>query len=150
MRSAFRQGVIGLAVGLGLAAAHPIGAHAAQPPPAGQGGAMVFTEPSPIDFDDHEGYVSLFDGVSLKGWDGNPKFWRVEDGAIVGESTPTNPSGNSYIVYRGPGGEGLHAEVRDQDRGRWRQRHPVPQHDRVCPGSRTSRRTSPPTSAPST
>ena len=44
--------------------------------------------------------MSLFDGVSLKGWDGNPKFWRVEDGAIVGESTPTNPSGNSYIVYR--------------------------------------------------
>ena len=38
--------------------------------------------------------------AQLKGWDGNPKFWRVEDGAIVGESTPTNPSGNSYIVYR--------------------------------------------------
>jgi hypothetical protein len=61
---------------------------------------MVFTEPSPLDFGDHQGYVSLFDGVSLKGWDGNPKFWRVENGAIVGESTPQNPSGNSYIVYR--------------------------------------------------
>src|SRR4029078_782810 len=53
-----------------------------------------------MDFNDHEGYVSLFDGISLKGWDGNPKFWRVEDGAIVVESTPANPSGNSYIVYR--------------------------------------------------
>jgi hypothetical protein len=61
---------------------------------------MAFTEPSPIDFNDHEGYVSLIDGTSLRGWDGNPKFWRVEDVAIVGESTPTNPSGNSYIVYR--------------------------------------------------
>jgi hypothetical protein len=70
--------------------------------PAGRGGRLGgFTEPSPMDFNDHEGYVSLFDGVSLKGWDGNPKFWRVEDGAIVGESTPSNPSGNSYIVYRG-------------------------------------------------
>ena len=59
-----------------------------------------FSEPQPIDFNDHEGYVSLFDGTSLKGWDGNPKFWRVEDGAIVGESTPQKPSGNSYIVYR--------------------------------------------------
>jgi hypothetical protein len=49
---------------------------------------MVFTEPAPLDFNDHDGYVSLFDGASLKGWDGNPKFWRVEDGAIVGESTP--------------------------------------------------------------
>ena len=59
-----------------------------------------FTEPEPMDFNDHRGYVSLFDGVSLKGWDGNPKFWRVENGAIVGESTPENPSGNTYIAYR--------------------------------------------------
>jgi hypothetical protein len=59
-----------------------------------------FTQPAPLDFNDHEGYVSLFDGKDLKDWDGNPKFWRVEDGAIVGESTPTNPSGNSYIAYR--------------------------------------------------
>ena len=66
----------------------------------GRGGGMNFTQPSPLDFNDHEGYVSLFDGVSLKGWDGNPKFWRVENGAIVGESTPQNPSGNSYIAYR--------------------------------------------------
>jgi len=60
-----------------------------------------FTEPEPMDFNDHRGYTSLFDGVSLKGWDGNPKFWRVEGGAIVGESTPQNPSGNTYIAYRG-------------------------------------------------
>jgi len=39
--------------------------------------AMRFTEPDPLDFNDHEGYVPLFDGVSLKGWDGNVKFWRV-------------------------------------------------------------------------
>jgi hypothetical protein len=63
----------------------------------GQGG---FTEPEPLAFNDHRGYIPLFDGVSLKGWDGNPKFWRVEDGAIVGESTPENPSGNTYIAYR--------------------------------------------------
>src|SRR5262249_40683715 len=41
------------------------------------------------------------DGETLKGWDGSPKFWRVEGGAIVGESTQQNPSGNSYLVYRG-------------------------------------------------
>jgi len=60
-----------------------------------------FTQPAPMDFNDHAGYVPLFDGKDLKDWDGNPKFWRVEDGAIVGESTPANPSGNSYIAYRG-------------------------------------------------
>jgi hypothetical protein len=75
-----------------------------QAPPAqaqqGRGRGGGFTEPAPLDFNDHDGYVSLFDGVSLKGWDGNAKFWRVENGAIIGESTPTNPSGNNYIVYR--------------------------------------------------
>lgn len=59
-----------------------------------------FTQPAPLDFNDHKGYVSLFNGKDLTDWDGNPKFWRVEDGAIVGESTPENPSGNSYIAYR--------------------------------------------------
>jgi hypothetical protein len=62
--------------------------------------AMRFTEPDPLDFNDHEGYVSLFDGNTLKGWDGNPKFWRVENGCIVGESSRTNQSGNTYLVYR--------------------------------------------------
>jgi Domain of Unknown Function (DUF1080) len=60
-----------------------------------------FTEPAPLDFADHDGYVPLFDGVDLKGWDGSPKFWRVEDGAIVGESTPQNQCGHTYLVYRG-------------------------------------------------
>jgi hypothetical protein len=68
------------------------------PPPKNVFG---FTQPAPLDFNDHEGYVSLFNGKDLQNWDGNPKFWRVEDGAIVGESTPAHPSGNSYIVYRG-------------------------------------------------
>src|SRR5579872_554621 len=68
---------------------------------AGGSYAVGFTEPEPMNFQDHRGYVPLFDGVSLKGWDGNPKFWRVEGGAIVGESTPANPSGNTYIAYRG-------------------------------------------------
>ncbi len=45
--------------------------------------------------------VSLFDGKTLTGWDGDPKVWRVEDGAIVGrcikassrkEILPTNRS----------------------------------------------------------
>src|SRR5262249_47610339 len=94
-RSLAAAAVIGLCAGAAL----PIGARSSQAPPAKSGG-LPCTEPSPIDFNDHDGYVSLFDGVSLDGWDGNPRFWRVENGAIVGESTPANPSGNSYLVYR--------------------------------------------------
>ena len=113
-QSRLSHAVIGMAIGLGLGTVLQYGTGAAPPsvlaqqqPPATNaqqppkpGGRLAFTEPAPFDFNDHDGYVSLFDGVSLKGWDGNPKFWRVEDGAITGESTPTNPSGNSYIVYR--------------------------------------------------
>lgn len=60
-----------------------------------------FREPDPIDFDDHAGYVQIFDGATLKDWDGDPSIWRVENSAIVGESTKEKPVGNSYIAYRG-------------------------------------------------
>ena len=60
-----------------------------------------FFEPEPIDFDDHDGYTQIFDGKDLKGWDGDPSIWQVEDGAIVGTSTKEKPVGNTYIVYRG-------------------------------------------------
>ena len=33
------------------------------------------------------GFTPIFDGVTLAGWDGDPNFWRVEDGAITGEPT---------------------------------------------------------------
>ena len=63
---------------------------------------MNFTQPSPMDFNDHEGYVSMFDGVSLKGWDGNSKFWRVENGAIVGQTaTDKQPVQNTFLIWRG-------------------------------------------------
>ncbi len=58
-----------------------------------------------------DGFVSLFDGKTLEGWDGNPKFWRVEDGTITGQTTADNPtSGNTFIIYRG--GEFANFELR--------------------------------------
>ena len=46
-----------------------------------------------------DGFQSLFDGKTLEGWDGNPKFWRVEDGAITGQTTPDNPTrGNTFLI----------------------------------------------------
>lgn len=68
-----------------------------QPAPA----RTQFHEPLPYDFDDHTGYEQIFDGKSLADWDGDPKFWRVENGAIVGESTKENPVTNTYISRRG-------------------------------------------------
>lgn len=60
-----------------------------------------FTQPDPIDFNDHNGWVQIFDGKTLKGWDGSPDVWHVEDGAIVGESSPEHPSGTTNIIWRG-------------------------------------------------
>jgi hypothetical protein len=63
----------------------------------GRGGG--FHEPSPLNFDDHTGYTQIFDGTDLKGWDGDPSVWHVEDGAIVGTSTPEHPA-HSFISYK--------------------------------------------------
>lgn len=60
-----------------------------------------FYEPEPLDFNDHAGYVEIFDGKTLKDWNGDPDIWRVENGAIVGESTVEKPRFNSYISYHG-------------------------------------------------
>jgi type 1 glutamine amidotransferase len=48
-----------------------------------------------------EGFVPIFDGTSLAGWEGKPEFWRVENGAIVGETTAEKPTpGNTFLVWR--------------------------------------------------
>ena len=36
-------------------------------------------------------FISLFDGVSLAGWEGDAALWRVEDGAITGETKADAP-----------------------------------------------------------
>ena len=45
---------------------------------------------------------SLFDGKTLTGWDGDLKFWSVQDGAITGKTTPENPTkGNTFLIWKG-------------------------------------------------
>src|SRR5688500_7142001 len=56
---------------------------------------------------DDAGFVSLFNGKNLGKWDGDPRFWSVEDGAITGRTTAQNPAErNTFLVWRG-------GEVRD-------------------------------------
>ncbi|GAB2769185.1 DUF1080 domain-containing protein [Rhabdobacter roseus] len=51
---------------------------------------------------DKEGFVKIFDGKSLKGWEGDTKYWRVENGNLVGEITPeTLLKTNSFIIWKG-------------------------------------------------
>jgi hypothetical protein len=71
-----------LAIVLGLSVVAPVpAAHAQQPTDA---------------------VKSLFNGTDLTGWDGDPRFWRVESGEIIGETTESNKAEkNTFLIYRG-------------------------------------------------
>ncbi len=50
---------------------------------------------------DAEGFVTIFDGT-LKDWEGDPVYWKAENGSLVGEVTPdTLLKQNSFIIWRG-------------------------------------------------
>jgi hypothetical protein len=76
-------------------------------PPAGQAGrgqgrGQGPRGAEPLVLDDHAGFESIFDGTSLKGWDGDPAFWKAESGVIVGQSTEQNPvKQNTFLIWRG-------------------------------------------------
>jgi Domain of Unknown Function (DUF1080) len=51
---------------------------------------------------EESGFQQIFDGKSLNGWDGDPAFWRIENGAIVGETTTDKqPKQNTFLIWRG-------------------------------------------------
>jgi len=57
--------------------------------------------PQPL-IGEESGFRSIFDGKSLSGWEGDPKYWRVAEGAMVGEITPdTIIKSNTFIIWRG-------------------------------------------------
>jgi hypothetical protein len=80
-------------------------------------GQQVYPVPAVGDF---TGFVPIFDGKSLDGWEGDPKYWRVENGCLVGEVTPeTLLKQNSFVIWRGgtTGDFELKVEYRVSDKG---------------------------------
>jgi hypothetical protein len=49
--------------------------------------------------DDEAGFVSMFNGKDLNGWEGKPGGWWVEDGAITSQSTKENPCIKHHYLY---------------------------------------------------
>ena len=48
------------------------------------------------------GFQPIFDGKSLAGWDGDSTFWRVENGALAGQTTTEKqPAANTFLIWRG-------------------------------------------------
>ncbi len=63
------------------------------------------------------GFVPMFNGKDLTGWEGRPGWWRVEDGCITSESTKEKPCDRAhYLMWRGgkPGDFELRADFRLQ------------------------------------
>lgn len=49
-----------------------------------------------------DGFKSIFDGKTLDGWEFNPVYWSVQDGAITGIITPeTVLKNNTFIIWKG-------------------------------------------------
>src|ERR1700691_3466359 len=98
--------------------------HPQQPPtgapPAGAGPGRdavggASRQPDPIDFNEHPGWISMFDGSTLNGWDGDKAYWHIVDGAIMSESTCERPTGTIYLVWQG--GEAGDFEMKLEMRG---------------------------------
>ena len=60
-------------------------------------GLVVAAEPPPVP---GKAVRPLFDGKTLDGWEGNPKLWRVEDGALTGGSLTETVTANDFLATK--------------------------------------------------
>jgi len=59
-------------------------------------GRLTLLEDRPAE----KGFLRIFNGKDLAGWEGNPKLWSVKDGAITGQTTAENPAnGNTFLIW---------------------------------------------------
>ncbi len=64
-------------------------------------GVPALSQPNQLtEVERDEGYVLLFDGTSLDGWDGDPDLWSVREGSIVGSSDSHPVDTNTFLIYR--------------------------------------------------
>ena len=85
------------AIGAGLA----IGGSSHQRPAEQSYVPRQADRPMPLEGDE-PGYEVIFDGKTLTGWEGDSKYWRVEEGSLVGEITAdTVIKSNTFIIWRG-------------------------------------------------
>ena len=51
---------------------------------------------------DSAGFVSIFDGSTLNGWEGDTAVWHVQDGAITGEVTAASRplKANTFLIWK--------------------------------------------------
>jgi hypothetical protein len=47
-----------------------------------------------------DGFVKLFNGKNLDGWDGDPRLWSVRDGMIVGSTEGVTLEHNEFLILK--------------------------------------------------
>ena len=47
-----------------------------------------------------DGFVPLFNGKNLDGWDGDPRLWSVKDGMIVGSTEGVSLDHNEFLISK--------------------------------------------------
>jgi len=64
---------------------------------------MTMAGEQPVSFGkDAEGFEAIFSGKDLTGWEGDATLWRVEDSAIVGETSAEKKiTENKFLVWAG-------------------------------------------------
>ncbi|WP_282179446.1 3-keto-disaccharide hydrolase [Maribacter stanieri] len=51
---------------------------------------------------EESGFIEIFDGKTLSNWKGDPTYWSVQNGNLVGEVTPeTLLKSNTFIIWQG-------------------------------------------------
>lgn len=111
-----RTGLVGMALLVGMVGAGIAWGQSPFPLAPAPGPQIL---PTPLDTSD-VGFRPIFDGKTLNGWEADPRYWRVEDGEMVGEITPaTLLKQNNFAIWRGgkPGNFVLKAEFRITDHG---------------------------------
>jgi hypothetical protein len=56
---------------------------------------------------DDVGFESIFDGKTLKDWDGDAKYWRVEDGRLSARSRRGMRLSGTRLSFGGVGSRGI-------------------------------------------
>lgn len=97
-----RISIVRLVVSAAAAASLLVPAWGWQPPAAGAKPRPAGRGPRGAAPDDNVGFTAIFDGKTLEGWEGEPGFWRVENGVLTGETTEDKKLKlNTFIIWRG-------------------------------------------------
>ncbi|HKJ67227.1 MAG TPA: DUF1080 domain-containing protein, partial [bacterium] len=63
---------------------------------------MISAQDRPEEYQYESGFTQIFNGTDLSGWEGDSRFWSVQNGAIRGQTTSeVTPEENTFLVWQG-------------------------------------------------